>query len=137
MLALLIYLFSFAAFASEEIAVIINKNNPVDEITTKQLVDLYMGKLIAFPDGKQARPFDLEVNSPLREHFYEALTKRPIGSINAYWARVKFGGRARPPEHLDNSTLMLSRVQEIDNAIGYVKLSEVTTDVKVVYTLVQ
>ncbi|MEO2268378.1 hypothetical protein [Pseudoalteromonas pernae] len=121
--------------AEGEIAVIVNVNNPTNELTTKQLVDLYMGKLIAFPNGDRASPIDLPQESELREDFYQTLTKKPISSINAYWSRVKFSGHAQSPLSLQNSAEVLQRVKDIDNAIGYVKLKDVTDDVKVVYTL--
>ncbi|MCG7544296.1 hypothetical protein MHM93_08885 [Pseudoalteromonas sp. MM17-2] len=130
-------LLSAVAYGQEKIAVIVNKANPTQSLTTKQLVDLYMGRLIAFPSGEHAAPLDMQPDSLLREQFYQGLTKRPIGSINAYWSRVKFSGHAKPPLTMASSAEVIKRVREIDNAIGYVKLKEVTNDVKVVYTLVQ
>ncbi|MFY8273044.1 hypothetical protein AAEU32_02800 [Pseudoalteromonas sp. SSDWG2] len=137
MIAILMMISSFSAFAEQKIAVIVNINNPTDTLSTKQLIDLYMGKLIAFPNGDRAAPLDLPQDSTLRTDFYQQLTNKPIGSINAYWSRVKFSGHAQSPLSVDTSEQVLERVKEIDNAIGYVNLNDVTDDVKVVYTLAQ
>ncbi|WP_105190643.1 hypothetical protein [Pseudoalteromonas sp. T1lg48] len=128
---------SLSARSAETIAVIVNIHNPTETLTTKQLIDLYMGKLIAFPNGERASPLDMPHDSVLRREFYQLLTNKPIGSINAYWSRVKFSGHAQSPQSMASSNAVLQRVREIDNAIGYVKLKDVTNDVKVVYTLAQ
>jgi len=135
--AAILLLSSQPVFAEEKIAVIVNVKNPTNTLSTKELIDLYMGKLIAFPNGERASPLDLPQDSILREEFYQTLTNKPISSINAYWSRVKFSGHAQSPLSLDSSAEVLQRVKDIDNAIGYVKLNEVTDDVKVVYTLAQ
>lgn len=120
---------------NEKIVVVVNKANPTDRINTKQLVDLYMGKLVAFPNGEKAQPLDLNRDANLRINFYQALTKRPITQVNAYWARVKYSGRAVPPISLSSSQEVINQINSDTSAIGYLAVSDVTDDVKVIYTL--
>ncbi len=131
---MVIVTFHSRVWGEEAIAVIVHKNNQANSLSNRQLIDLYMGKLVAFPDGQPALPLDQPEDSALREEFYELLTGRSINQINAYWSRLRFSGLGAPPEQQD-STEVLKRVAEIDNAIGYVKLSDVTDKVKVIYTL--
>ena len=118
---------------SSELVVVVNKNNPTSELTRSQLIDLYMGKYVAFPDGSKAQPIDIEENEAMREEFYQALVGMPLNRVNAYWSRVKFSGRARPPTQQKDQQAVLSFIKQTDNAIAYIHASNVTDDVKVVY----
>ena len=59
-LTFIIMLFSGAALAekTKSISVIVHADNTTDTLTKKQLVDLYMGRYVAFPDNQSAQPVD-------------------------------------------------------------------------------
>lgn len=118
------------AFA--DIAVVVNPENRVSALKEREVMDLFMGRYVAFPDGKMALPLDLPVNSPTREKFYKKLTGKGVAQINAYWAKLIFSGRAIPPRALPNSEEIIKVVSNNKNAIGYMHPSDVTSEVKVV-----
>lgn len=125
--------FSPLAIGQEDLVVIVNKNNPVDEMIRSELIDLYMGKLVAFPNGDAAMPIDQTNDADAREHFYTQLTGRSLSQINAYWARIRFTGRALPPTQVSSSEKVIKEVRSNLGAIGYIHRSEVPDDVKVVF----
>jgi hypothetical protein len=57
----------------------------------------------------------------------------PLARVNAYWSKVKFSGRARPPTQQKDEKAILDFVMETENAIAYVYENSVTSDLKVVY----
>ena len=119
--------------ASDELVLVVHKNNPTSILSRSQVIDLYMGKYIAFPDGSKAVPVDIENDLETRTKFYDSLVGMPLARVNAYWSKVKFSGRARPPTQQKDEKAILDFVMETENAIAYVYESSVTSELKVVY----
>ncbi|WP_252732016.1 hypothetical protein [Paraglaciecola arctica] len=120
-----------------ELVLVVHKDNPTDALSRSQLIDLYMGKYVAFPDGARAVPVDIEEDLETREKFYELLVGMSLARVNAYWSKVKFSGRARPPTQQKDEKAILNFVTQTENAIAYVHQNSVTDDVKVVYRFTQ
>ena len=115
------------------IVVVTNSKNAVNEMNKKELIDLFMGKYAAFSNGKQATPIDIGEDAGLKAQFYKELVGLPLARVNAYWSRLKFSGRAKPPiveQAIDDVRL---RLEEDESAVAYVYESSVTNEMKVVY----
>ncbi|SEA19820.1 hypothetical protein [Alkalimonas amylolytica] len=121
------------ASTADQLVVVVHKDNPINELTRSQLIDLYMGKYVAFPDGRRAQPIDIDNDSKLKEQFYLELVGMPLNRVNAYWSRVRFSGNARPPIQQGNQQAALQFLATTDSAITYIFASNITDDVKVVY----
>ena len=119
---------------SSEIVVVVNQNNPTDNLSRSELIDLYMGKYVAFPDGSKAVPLDIENDTQVRQQFYQALLGMPLARVNAYWSRVKFSGRARPPLKQIDQDAVIEYLNQTDNGIGYIYADKVSGNLKVVYS---
>jgi ABC-type phosphate transport system substrate-binding protein len=102
------------------IHVVVNKGNPLKALTEQQVIDLYMGRLEYFPNGRIVVKIDAAGNSKLRESFYGKLVNMSVPEVNAYWARLLFSGRATPPMSVSNNDEVLQIVADNPNAIGYV-----------------
>lgn len=122
-------------FAHADIAVIVNKSNPIDTVSQRQLIDMYMGKYVAFPNGEMAVTYDYDKSHPMREPFFFALTGRNESQINAYWSRIKFSGKVSPPQYFSSPSAILKNIVKTPNAIGYIPMELVTDDVKVIYQI--
>lgn len=123
------------AKVSAEIVVIVNTDNEINTLTKRQVIDLYMGKNSHFPDGTRTLRFDQPNDSPARADFYHQLTQMKLPSINAYWARLIFTGRASAPVPLSGDQEMLEVIENNKYAIGYLDKSNVNNRVKVVFEL--
>jgi len=121
-----------ASVASAEIVVVVNKQNPVDSLNRRELVDLYMGRTQHYPNGTLVLRLDQAPDSDTRSQFYRSLVNKSVAEVNAYWARLLFTGRASPPQVLDNSASVLDAVRKNPNAIGYVDSRDVDNSVKVI-----
>ncbi|TMP45027.1 hypothetical protein CWB96_08220 [Pseudoalteromonas citrea] len=133
----LLLLFSALAQAQQDIVVIVNKTNPTDALSHKAVVDMFMGKYLAFPDGSMAQTYDYQKDSQIRSTFLSAITGRSINQINAYWSRVRFSGKVSPPQIFPDVMTVLDKVAHTANAVAYVPAHTVTAQVKVVYTIAQ
>ncbi len=103
-----------------EIAVIINQNSTLTELSHKQISDIYMGRVRTLPNGERVVALDQPRSSPLREQFFMAVNGTNLNQVNAYWARLQFGGKVQPPLVLEGSREILTMVRQTPNAIGYV-----------------
>ena len=83
--------------ARADVFVVVPTSSSVHAMSQKELVDLYMGRTRAFPDGTFALPFDLPRDHPGRAAFYQALTGMDLAQINSYWSRLMFSGQTLPP----------------------------------------
>jgi len=116
-----------------EILVIGHVKNNIENLTAKQVQDIYLGRGRVLPNGKFALPLDQP--SPLRTEFYEKLTGRPVEQINAYWARIMFTGQASPPQQLPSDEVVMQTVRENEGAIGYINKTSVDKTVRILLEL--
>lgn len=129
----LIYLFLLMSPVQADVAVIAHPKNDLKTLSRQQVEDIFLGRTRIFPNGKFALPIDQ--SSPLRAHFYQLLTKRPIEQINAYWARIIFTGQASPPLQVPDDEAVLQTIRENEGAIGYIQTLSVDQSVRVILEL--
>ena len=114
-----LWLSAFALPARADVFVVVPLSSTVKAMSQKELVDLYMGRSRAFPDGTFALPFDLPRDHPGRAAFYQALTGMGPAQINSYWSRLMFSGQTMPPQPLPGEAEMADLVRRNPSAIGY------------------
>ncbi|MDD1780741.1 hypothetical protein LRP49_05935 [Enterovibrio sp. ZSDZ35] len=124
---------SWASLAQAGLVVVVNQANPVESLSSRQVMDIYMGRFTAYPDGTSADTTDLPDNSPIREDFYNRLVGKSVAQINAYWARLLFTGKAEPPEAKPSEQAVVNYVLENRHAIAYIRESDLADGLKVVF----
>jgi ABC-type phosphate transport system substrate-binding protein len=132
---LLVTLFIVSVQAEEPLAVVVNKANPIDELSRSELIDLFMGKYVAFPNNVKAIPVELNSDHKIKVDFYQNLVGMPLSRVNAYWSRLRFTGRKRAAVFKSNEIDLIAFIIANEQAIGYVPQSLITEDLKVVYIL--
>lgn len=116
-----------------EIVVIVNQENAVASLKREQVVDLFMGRDLNFPDGSPASPIDQSLDSRIRADYYQAMVGKTVAQVNAYWARLVFTGRATPPRVMRSMEAILKTVRENRDAIAYIDSEHLDAKVKVVF----
>jgi ABC-type phosphate transport system substrate-binding protein len=129
---LALFITCFGQLSMADIVVVANKDNQVEALTKKQIIDIYMGRKSTFPNGEVVLPIDQEADSTTRKLFYQNLVNKTVSEINAYWARLLFSGRATPPRPVNNGSSVINIIKNNKSAIGYVQLEDVTDDVRVI-----
>ncbi len=130
---LFLLLLVFAPHVFSEIMVIGNLNSNLSGLTKKQVQAIFMGRTHMLTRGVRAIPLDL---SNLRDEFYKKLTHRPIEQINAYWARLTFGGQSSPPTLKPNQQSVIDTVKEGTGVIAYIDSEQIDeTQVKLLFVL--
>lgn len=125
---------------SEDLLVIVNKDNPLNTLTKQQVTDLFMGRTPYFPSGEAVVKLDAPSASAIRKDFYYSLVRMSLPEINAYWARLMFSGRATPPMQVPQEQDIVKLVADNSNAIGYIPhalAGELNDDVKTIFVVSQ
>lgn len=114
--------------ARDAIAVIINHNNPVDQLTLQQISDVYSGKISNWNElGGEDRPIvrlSRETNSGTHVYFLENVLRLGLKDNKTLFS----------PDTLllPSSEGITSEIRQNPNAIGYDGLGYVTDEVKVI-----
>ncbi|HEX2981807.1 MAG TPA: PstS family phosphate ABC transporter substrate-binding protein, partial [Anaerolineaceae bacterium] len=113
--------------ARDAIAVIVNPNNPVNELTLQQISDIYSGKINNWSEvGGEDRPIvrlSRETNSGTHVYFLEAVVRLGKSDDKTIFSADTL--------LLPSSEGIISEVRDNPNAIGYDGLGYVTPEVKV------
>jgi phosphate transport system substrate-binding protein len=112
--------------ARDAIAVIVNPNNPVNELTLQQISDIYSGKYVNWKEvGGEDRPIvrlSRETNSGTHVYFLETVLRLGIKDNKTLFSMDTL--------LLPSSEGIISEVRDNPNAIGYDGLGYVPKDLK-------
>jgi len=114
--------------ARDAIAVIVNPENPVSELTLKQISDIYSGKIINWSEiGGEDRPIvrlSRETNSGTHVYFLETVLRLSNSEDKTLFSMDTL--------LLPSSEGIIAEVRQNPNAIGYDGLGYVPKDLKVI-----
>jgi ABC-type phosphate transport system substrate-binding protein len=121
-----------AMAASEaNVVTVVSAKSPIISLSKTQVADIFLGKSNRFPGGAQATPIDQPEASSLREEFYDKVTGKSLAQLKAYWSKIIFTGRGRPPKTAPGSTEVKKLLAENVLAIGYIEDTQVDPSVRV------
>lgn len=128
MLALVLALDCTPALA--QIAVVVNRSNPVNDLTLADLEALYLGQRTSFANGA---PAVLGEYRPARRSFYRTVLHLSESAVSRHWIGVVFSeGQASPPRAFRDAEAAHRFVLSTPGAICFIDLEVVADNVKVV-----
>lgn len=116
-----------------DLVVVVNASSGVDRLSREQVVNIFLGRYRQYPSGLVALPIDQPDDGPLKAEFYRLLVDKDLAQINAYWARLIFSGRTRPPHNARNSNELLRILTSNVGAITYMNRSQVDNRAAIVF----
>ncbi len=123
-----------SAGASAEVVAVVASNNPVSTLSNDQVADIFLGKMVRFPDGREVVPVDQVENSAERDAFYLKFANKTPAQIKAFWSKIIFTGRGQPPPEVSNGIEVKKFIAKHPDAIGYIEQKLADDSVKVVLT---
>lgn len=121
--------------ARADLVMVVNARSGVSRLSQDEAVDIFMGRYRQLPSGQPALPVDLPAADPDRGRFYRLLLNKDLAEVNAYWARLVFSGKARPPRQADSSEAALDWLVRQPGAIGYLDRKRLDHRLRVVLEL--
>ena len=121
------------AQASNEIAVIVNKSNPVDNLPLSELREYFLAERGHWPDGGgKVRVVMLEQGLPARDAALRLIYNMNEKTYVSYFLGKKFRGEtSEEPRRQSSPADVIKFVSFVSGAIGYVRPEEVDASVKV------
>ena len=132
--ALLALLLARPALALE-LAVVVNKNNTVT-LSQEQLQHILLNKQKYFSQGQKIHLLHLPPRSPAHSLVCRQLLDLTAAQYQSYWSRLLFTGNADALQYMESSEV-LQQVASDPDALGYVPLTEVTPQVRILGVLTE
>jgi len=120
-------------FCQAGVSVIVNPSNS-ESITDKDITRIYLGKKKTYASGKAIKALQLNEGDANRTNFVKGILKKSERQYKAYWAKLLFTGKGKPPAELSSDDIKAAVVSDVD-AIGFIDSADVDESVKVVYEL--
>ena len=120
---------------ADDLAVIVNSQSGVEQLTKAEVINLFLGRQKKLPSGATALTVDLAGPNAEKQQFYARLVNKELAEINSYWARLFFSGQGSPPRQVEAPEEVLDIVENNKSAIGYIERNKVDSRVKIVYIL--
>ena len=121
--------------AQADLVVVVNARSGVESLSREEVVNIFLGRYTAFPNGLTAQAYDYVDSELERPHFYQLLVKKTPAEINAYWARTLFSGRAHPPRQVGGQADMVDKLTRERGGIGYLPRALVDGRLRIVFEL--
>ena len=130
---LFLYLTLLAPLVSADLVLVANPNSGIEHLTKSEVINIYLGRYRRLSTGSTAAPIDLTENTDSKATFYRKLVDKNLAEINAYWSRLIFSGKTRPPQQVGNTDEALKMVANNLNALVYIDRTAVNSQVIIVF----
>lgn len=100
--------------------VIAHGDVPGSSVSREFLANAFLKNVARWPNQQPIRPVDLKVDAAVRKSFSEAVLRRSVAAVKAYWQQRIFSGRGVPPPALDSDRAVVDYVTSHPGAVGYI-----------------
>jgi ABC-type phosphate transport system substrate-binding protein len=122
-----------AAAAADDVAVIVNKSNPVQSMTMLQLRKIVLGQEPNWPGGKKIAVLMPTPGKPERDGTLRIVCGMNETDFSLHFLRATFSPDAGdPPKSIGSGTQLRALVAGTANAVGFIKTSDLDASVKIV-----
>ena len=118
--------------ASERVplAVIVAKSSDLSELSSAQLTRMFMGELV--DNGiRRLIPLNRATATEEREEFDHMVLGKSPDEMARYWIDRKIRGQSGAPKAVEPVDVYERVIAKLDGAIGYVRVSDIRGEVKV------
>lgn len=125
----------FGTLSHAELVVIVHPDVSVNALSRTEVARIFMKKSKTLPNGDEVIPLSQSSRPDVNERFFAAITGQDRMQREAYWARLLFTGKGRPPEDAKSDKNVKERVSRDRRHIGYIDAAHLDKTVKAVYRL--
>ena len=111
--------------AGDPIVVIVNAENPVDNLSVGELKKLFLSDRSRWDTGKAVAPVMIGAGAPERTSFLKIVCGMNDGDFSKYFLQAVFAGKsATPPKEVSSSGSVKGFVATSPGAIGFIKAGD-------------
>ena len=115
---------------AEPIAIVVNRNNPLSEISLADLRRLFRGQRSRWMNGRRVTLVMRDPGAPERDAILRSLYGLDEMEYRRAYMRAVVSGEAEAPKTLASNNGVLRFVYNVPGAIGYVRARDVDESVK-------
>jgi len=116
---------------SEPLAIVVNRNNPLSEISLADLRRVFRGQRSRWTNGRRVTLVMRDAGAPEREAIIQGLYGLDEAQYRRTFLQAVFSGEAaEAPKTLASTNGVLRFVYNVPGAIGYVRARDVNASVK-------
>lgn len=112
-----------------DIIIITNNNVAEDELSRKELKEIYLGSRIKWGDNKAVH-FVISGDDSMHSEFLKTYIKRSSSQYKSHWKKMVFTGKGQKPKSFKTKEELIEYVSKTDGAIGYIDDKTVAVNVK-------
>ena len=122
-----------ASAGEETLVIVVNKANPVENFKFDDLVRLFMAEQSHWPNGNRVTLVMHEIGRPERHAVLQSIYGMNEREFRSYFLNASILGKvASPPKVLATPAGVRRFIFNVPGAIGYLRLSDVDSSVKIV-----
>lgn len=120
------------ANAGEPLAFVVNRANPVDNLTSEELRRYFLAERTRWENGRRVTLIMRAQGQPERDAVLRLVYRMREQEFNFYFLHAQFTGEIEGgPKVLDDAQAVLRYVSYVPGALAYVRAAEVSPAVKV------
>ena len=124
-----ILLICFTKVATAQIAIVVSKENPVNDISLSELKQIYLGTRTIFSDGKN---IVLAEYLDIKEKFYDILLGWSLIKYKKHWMKLIFSGESSAaPKEFKSANKLKDFIIANEGTIAFIALVDVDDNMKV------
>ena len=132
---LAVLLLSFSVLcAAEGYAVIVNKANAVEKISSRDLKRIFLGEKTTWPHNKEKIRVAVFKKAALHKEFLRDILKKSPLQFSLHWKRILFTGTGSAPNIFNTDAEVKEFVKANPTAIGYISPQSLDDTVKKIST---
>ena len=115
---------------NDSMLVVVNADVQVQELTTRELADIYLGYKRHWDNGTRIRLSLLE-DTIKQKDFLQLVTGRNPSQFWSHWRNIVFSGRGLMPEVFTNESSLVKYIAANKGTIGHITQSGLTRGLEV------
>jgi hypothetical protein len=120
------------AQGSDTLAIVVARSSPIQGLSEFELKKLYLGTNITDSSGQRIIPFNQAPSAPDRTLFEGRVLGMSPDELAQYWIDRKIRGQGGAPKAVSPVDLLQKVVSRLEHSIAYVRLPQVTPEVRVI-----
>ncbi|MGB5507061.1 MAG: hypothetical protein WBM70_10295 [Sulfurovum sp.] len=116
---------------AEKFVLVTHADSPINTLTQAQVRMIYLKKKRFWGEIKLVA-LNLPPQDLLRKTFENEILKMNSTQLDSYWIKQHYRGY-RPPYRVESIESMILFIKKVEGAIGYIPVSKVDKDLKVIY----
>jgi ABC-type phosphate transport system substrate-binding protein len=130
-LVFFILIFCSREALAQEVAFIVNAENPITALSKDQIKDYYYKRKRTWPDGTAVRFIEAGSRSPVRKQFVTKYLGSTVNDADLHWIGQKLYSGDSAPLQQNSESMIIQFVANLKGAIGYVSSTTPITNKKV------